>query len=51
MKIISNLLKNPIGELCVGGFVVSLSAALGFLSREFVVDLQANIFDGGWGMF
>ncbi len=51
MKLISLVLKNPLGELCIGGFVVVLSTAVGFLSREFVLDLQANVFDGGWGVF
>ncbi len=51
MKYLSVALKSPLGELCVGSFVVSLSVAMGFLSREFILDLQANVFDGAWGIF
>jgi hypothetical protein len=51
MKYLSLALRNPIGELCIGAFVVSLSVAIGFLSRTFILDLQANIFDGTWGVF
>ncbi|MCF7918261.1 hypothetical protein K9L27_04710 [Candidatus Gracilibacteria bacterium] len=53
MQTLSRLIsfQNPWIELIAYSSVVFVFATLGYLAREFAVDLQANFFSNGGGLF